>query len=71
MTSINSSSKGYFFEDGYIRTSCKEFNGDDMDKFIHLTNDAIQVHADDYGKYESGNKMSFSDFTRIMNIENP
>jgi len=42
MTSINGSLKGYFFEDGYVRTSCKEFSHDDVgDKFIHLTNDAI------------------------------
>lgn len=63
MTSFNGSLKGYFFEDGYVRTSCKEFSLDDIyDKFVHLTNDAIQVHADDYGKYESGNKLSFADF---------
>jgi tubulin--tyrosine ligase len=42
MTSVNGSLKGYFYEDGYIRTSCKEFNHDDIsDKFVHLTNDAI------------------------------
>jgi len=67
LTSINGNLKGYFFEDGYVRTSCKEFSLEDIgDKFIHLTNDAIQVHADDYGKYESGNKMSFSDFSRVI-----
>jgi len=38
------------------------------DKFVHLTNDAIQVHADDYGKFESGNKMAFSDFSRVIQM---
>ena len=67
LTSVNGSLKGYFYEDGYVRTSCKEFNHDDVtDKFVHLTNDAIQVHADDYGKFESGNKMAFSDFSRVI-----
>ena len=43
LTSTNGSLKGYCYEDGYVRTSCKEFNLDDVgDKFIHLTNDAIQ-----------------------------
>ena len=69
LTSVNGSLKGYFYEDGYVRTSCKEFNHDDVtDKFVHLTNDAIQVHADDYGKFESGNKMAFSDFSRVIQM---
>ena len=72
LTSVNGSLKGYFYEDGYVRTSCKEFNHDDVtDKFVHLTNDAIQVHADDYGKFESGNKMAFSDFSRVIQMQYP
>jgi tubulin--tyrosine ligase len=35
--------RGWFYEEGYIRTSCKEFNlqngGDNA--FMHLTNDAV------------------------------
>jgi tubulin--tyrosine ligase len=42
MTSINGHLKGYFYEDAYIRTSCKEFDIDNLsNKFIHLTNDAV------------------------------
>lgn len=60
LTSVNGSLKGYFYEDGYVRTSCKEFSLDDLtDKFVHLTNDAIQQYADDYGKFENANKISF------------
>lgn len=67
LTSINGSLKGYFYEDGYIRTSCKEFTLDDItDKFVHLTNDAIQQHADDFGKFESANKLSFSEFNKVI-----
>lgn len=45
-----------------MRTSCREFSTKDLsNKFVHLTNDAIQKRADDYGKYESGNKLSYSD----------
>lgn len=43
VTSINKTLKGYFYEDGYIRTSSKEFDLNNLgDRFIHLTNDAIQ-----------------------------
>jgi tubulin--tyrosine ligase len=63
MTSINGRLKGYFYEDAYIRTSCKEFDIDKLDnKYIHLTNDAVQKFSQDYGKYENGNKMSLHDF---------
>jgi|LauGreDrversion4_2_1035121.scaffolds.fasta_scaffold97675_1 hypothetical protein len=42
MTSINGHLKGYFYEDAYIRTSCKEFDIEKLDnKYIHLTNDAV------------------------------
>lgn len=33
---------------------------------IHLTNDAVQKKSEDYGKYEPGNKLSFSDFQRYL-----
>lgn len=42
LTSINSMIKGYFYEDGYLRTSSKDFTLQNLkSKFIHLTNDAV------------------------------
>ena len=42
LTSVNGFLKGFAYDDGYVRTSCKEFSHDDVtDKFVHLTNDAI------------------------------
>lgn len=35
-------------------------------KYIHLTNDAIQKKLEDYGKYESGNKLSFAEFQKYL-----
>ena len=67
MTSINGHLKGYFYEDCYIRTSCKEFDIQNLDnKYIHLTNDAVQKNSQDYGKYENGNKMSLHDFQKYL-----
>lgn len=63
MTSINKKLKGYFYEDGYIRTSSREYDLNAIDdKFIHLTNDAIQKQDEDFGKFENFNKMSYGDF---------
>lgn len=68
VTSINNSFKAYFYEDGYVRTSSREFDIHNLeDKFIHLTNDAVQKRADDFGKFENYNKMSFSDFQKYLN----
>jgi len=70
LTSINGKLKGYFYEDGYLRTSSKEFSLDDItDKFIHLTNDAIQKKGQEYGKFENGNKLSFSDFQKYLDSQ--
>ena len=42
LSSINGRIKGYFYEDGYVRTSSFLFNYRNLsNKFIHLTNDAI------------------------------
>ena len=58
--------KWYFYQGGYLRTSSKEYNLEFVDdKFAHLTNDAIQHLDDDYGKYETWNKISFTDFEKI------
>jgi tubulin--tyrosine ligase len=63
VTCINSLTKAYFYKDGYLRTSSKEFNLGSLDnRTIHLTNDAIQEKEEDYGKFESGNKLSYQEF---------
>jgi hypothetical protein len=54
--------RGFYYEEGYIRTSSKEYstaNKNLKNKFMHLTNDAIQKHSQDYGKFESGNKLTY------------
>ena len=67
ITSMNGCLKGYFYEEGYIRTSSKEYSLKNLSsKAIHLTNDAVQQKENDYGKFESGNKMSFADFQKYL-----
>lgn len=42
LTSINGRLKGYYYEDGYIRTSSFYYTMRNLsNKYIHLTNDAI------------------------------
>ncbi|CAD8162780.1 unnamed protein product [Paramecium octaurelia] len=69
-TGINGRQKGYWYQDGYIRTSSKEFNLNNLsNKMIHLTNDAVQKYSEDYGKFEKGNKISFEEFKKYITPE--
>lgn len=71
ITSINGHLQAYFYEEGYLRTASKEFSLKSTDKYIHLTNDAIQNKGEEYGKYESGNKLSYADFQRYLSVNHP
>ena len=69
ITSINGVMQGYFYKDGYLRTSSSEFSLKDVKNlFIHLTNDAVQKHSGEYGKFENGNKMSYREFQKYIEI---
>jgi len=35
-----------------------------------LTNDAVQKKSEDYGKYENGNKVSYTDFQKYLEANN-
>lgn len=37
-------------------------------KYIHLTNDAIQKKASEYSKFESGNKVRFEEFQKYLDM---
>lgn len=72
VTCINGVLQCYFYSDGYIRTSCVEYNLlQTSNNFIHLTNDAVQKHSEDYGKYEDNNKMSYKDLQRYFDFQFP
>lgn len=64
----------YLFKEGYIRTSSTKFalTKDHINnRFVHLTNNAIQMHAHNYGQYEDGNQMSFAQFQEYLDKHHP
>jgi hypothetical protein len=72
VTCLRGNLRCYWYEEGYIRTASKEFTTKNLkNRMIHLTNDAVQKHSDQYGKYESGNKLSFNDFSKYVKNNNP
>jgi hypothetical protein len=37
-------------------------------KYIHLTNDAVQKKATEYSKFEMGNKVRFEEFQKYLDL---
>ena len=69
ITCLNNNIQGYFYKEGYLRTSCQQYNINNItDKFIHLTNDAIQKNSANYGLFEDSNKLSYDDFQRYIDV---
>ncbi len=66
MTSVNGLIKGYFYPEGYVRTSSRPFTLDDLSRDVHLTNEAVQINYEDFGKFEAGNKVSYSDLQEYL-----
>jgi hypothetical protein len=59
--------RAYWYQDGYVRTSSYAWRLENISNpLIHLTNDAIQKHSDDYGKFEAGNKLTYSELQRYL-----
>lgn len=72
VTAVNGNMKGYFYDEGYLRTSSREFSINNLsNKLVHLTNDAIQKKAEDYGKFENGNKLSYLEFQNYLDKFHP
>lgn len=69
---IEGNIQAFFYKEGYLRTSTVEFNVKNVEnRFIHLTNDAVQKHASNYGKHEAGNKLSYLEFQDYLNEFHP
>lgn len=62
VTGVKGKIRGYLYNEGYVRTCCKIFTFDNFNKYVHLTNDAVQYKSTDYGKYEEGNKIGWKKF---------
>ncbi|CAD8140623.1 unnamed protein product [Paramecium pentaurelia] len=56
----------FLFKEAYIRTSGATFSLDDKDRYIHLTNNAVQKNAQNYGQFEDGNQLSLKRFQELL-----
>jgi hypothetical protein len=67
VTWFNGRMRAYWYQHGYARTASKEYDLSNVDnRFIHLTNEAVQKKAEGWGKFESGNKLTFEDIENYI-----
>ncbi|CAD8187891.1 unnamed protein product [Paramecium pentaurelia] len=59
----------FIFNQGYARLSSDMFDLNNLDAFIHLTNNAVQKYSKNYGFFELGNQMSYSELNYYTNGE--
>ena len=62
---LDSRGQAYYCRQGYLRTSSYKFELDPEDpdnRFVHLTNNAVQKFSKSFGSHEDGNIMSFDKF---------
>lgn len=72
LTGVNGRVKGYFYKEGYLRTASKDFSlKSTSSKIVHLTNEAVQMKFDDFGKFEPGNKLAYADLQRFLELRHP
>merc|ERR1712072_180430 len=58
--------RAFCYRDAYLRTTSAQYTTKHFDKMVHLNNDAVQKSSEDYGKFESANKMSLDEFQKYL-----
>jgi len=58
----------YMFEEGHLKCCSINYNLNSDNTFCHLTNYSFQKHSSNFGKYEFGNEVSFSDFQKNIDV---
>ena len=58
----------YMFEEGHLKCCSVNYNLNSDNTFCHLTNYSFQKYNSNFGKYEFGNEVSFSDLQKNIDI---
>ena len=56
---ITQKNEVFFYKHGYMRTSSSSYDTKEQNNYVHLTNNCLQQHGDNYGAFEEGNTLSF------------
>ena len=58
----------YMFQEGHLKCCSINYDLSSNNTFCHLTNYSFQKYSSNFGKYEFGNEVSFSDFQKNIDI---
>jgi hypothetical protein len=58
----------YMFQEGHLKCCSINYDLSSNNTFCHLTNYSFQKYNSNFGKYEFGNEVSFSDFQKNIDI---
>ena len=63
---INNKIECFYFKEGHLKSSTENYNLNDNNIFIHLTNYSIQKYNNNFSKFEIGNEISFKEFQNFL-----
>jgi len=61
----------FMFKHGYLRTSSFDYDMENENNYVHLTNNCLQQQGNNYGVHEEGNTLSFEVFQTYLEQEFP
>lgn len=50
----------FYYKEPYMRTSSSNYTFNDLNNYVHLTNNCLQKNGDEFGKFEEGNTLPLS-----------
>lgn len=56
---MNQRQEIYLYHQGYLRTSSDDYELNNDNNYVHLTNNCLQQNGTNYGKHEDGNTVSY------------
>ena len=61
--------EAYIFKEGHLKASSVDFDTNNFDSFVHLTNYSLQKYNKCFSKFEEGNEISFKVFQEFINSQ--
>ncbi len=59
----------YIFKEGHLKASSVNYDTNNFDSFVHLTNYSLQKYNKSFSKFEKGNEISFKLFQEFINSQ--
>jgi len=56
---VNHMNEVYFYKKGYVRLSSENYDMDNHNNYVHLTNNCLQQNGSKYGEHEEGKSLTF------------